>query len=100
MNTTHLDGAACYHCGEDSVWLPTIAEGSHLVERPLCGACSDDQTFICVDCGVRSWNADAAKVYDTFNRCRPCADDKEDAFKRSWEQRQSEHKDDFQQTRR
>lgn len=97
---SYQDGAACVRCGEDAVWMPTIVEGATFIERPLCGACTDNDTFLCVDCGSRHWNADARSVYERFDRCVSCASAKEDAFRRSWQQRQDEHRDDVNQVRR
>ena len=86
MDTTALDGASCALCGDDAVWMPTIAEGSVLTDVPLCGACSDDQTTLCPGCDHRIFQKDGIRVYsgpDLY--CRSCSDKKEAAFVASWD---------------
>jgi hypothetical protein len=73
MDTQAGSGAACHVCGDDAVWAPTIAEGSQLVDRPLCGACSDDLTTVCPGCYTRIWQKDGERVFVSSElECKGC----------------------------
>lgn len=69
-----MDGAPCDRCGDDSVWAPTILEGSRFSDVPLCGACTDDLTTICPDCNHRIWQQDGIRITGSPDLyCRQCA---------------------------
>jgi hypothetical protein len=72
---SYHDGRACHMCGDDAVWMPMIAEGSILVDRPLCGGCTDDLTTLCPTCDHRIWQADGVRIYSSPDLyCRTCAE--------------------------
>jgi hypothetical protein len=80
----------CAGCALEAT-MTAVVEGE---TTPLCSGCLTESTFTCVDCRERFWSCYAVAVYDKFDRCKSCADQKESAFKRSWQQRADEFRDD------
>lgn len=66
------DGAPCKHCGDDAVTVLTVAEGSRLIDVPLCGPCCDDAVTICPSCEYRVWQNDCTRIGSELY-CEGCA---------------------------
>jgi hypothetical protein len=74
MDTTAQDGRPCHLCGDDAVQIVTVAEGSALVDRALCGDCLDDQITCCPVCEATIYQRDGVRVYSTPElHCASCA---------------------------
>jgi hypothetical protein len=87
----------CSGCAE-----PTQAEAIVDGKRtPICAECHHDSTFVCAGCSDRFWSADGARLYVSPSLyCHQCHKERADGASVSWQQRQDEHKDRFQQVRR
>ena len=87
----------CAGCADEAT-MTAVVEGE---TTPLCADCFHDSTFICPDCNDRFWQCDGVRIFvSPLLWCRPCADAKDDAINRSWQQVRDEHKDHFHQVRR
>ncbi len=87
----------CAGCAEP----PTTAEIVAGKLTPLCSDCFHDSTFVCPDCSERHWSAYGVRVFVSPSLyCQPCAKVKDDGINASWQARQDEHRDEFQQRRR